>query len=242
MQKDKIEVLSTRFIDEATKAKADDANIGIDSFSFIEVQPVRSDELKNKIQSLAVQSLVVVFTSTNAVDAVAEQITSIPDWKIFCTGGRTKEFAMQVFGEHNIAGFAKGAGALAERIINTGSITNVTFFCGDQRLNELPETLASHGTETEEVIVYTTLQTPLLVEKSYDGILFFSPSAVHSFFSINTIPVDVVLFSIGHTTTATIQSYCTNLVITSDWPGTDNLLNCVTNFYNKTSEPEELIS
>ena len=235
MQKDKIDILSTRTTDEAFAAKASDANITLDSFSFIEVQAVSSNELANQLHTLATKSLIAIFTSTNAVNAVAEQIHNIPDWKIFCTSGRTKELVIQVFGEHNIISSAKNAGQLAERIISYGC-SDVTFFCGDQRLNELPETLYKNGIKTEEIIVYTTVQTPVLIEKNYDGILFFSPSAVHSFFSANTIAIDVVLFSIGHTTTATIQSYCTNPVVTSEWPGSDNLLACVTHFYNQTPE------
>lgn len=240
MQKDKIHILSTRFIDDAIATKAADANLLIRSFSFIDVQPVRVHTLANQLRSLATKTLHVVFTSTNAINAVAEHI-QMADWKIFCTGGRTKELAIQVFGEKAIAGSAKNAAQLAERIISYGCIKNVTFFCGDQRLNELPQTLTNNGIETEEIIVYTTVQTPVSIEARYDGILFFSPSSVHSFFSMNTIAIDVVLFSIGQTTTTTIQSYCTNQIVTSEWPGTDNLLNCVTQFYNKT-EAEEIIS
>lgn len=234
MQRDKIFVLSTRPSSEAFIEKASDANISIESFSFIDVQSVRSNELANQLQLLATKSLVAIFTSTNAINAVAEQLSTNPGWRIFCIGGRTKELAIQVFGENNILGSAKHAVQLAERIISYGQAKSVTFFCGDQRLNELPDMLIKNGINREELIVYTTVQTPVLIEKNYDGILFFSPSAVHSFFSANTIAIDVVLFSIGQTTTATIQSYCTNPIITSEWPGGDNLLACVTDFYNQT--------
>ena len=39
----------------------------------------------------------------------------------------------------------------------------------------------------DEVIVYKTIETPKVLTKQYDGILFFSPSAVKSFFSKNSI-------------------------------------------------------
>ena len=85
----------------------------------------------------------------------------------------------------------------------------------------------------QEIIAYHNLQTPHDVQEDYDGILFFSPTAVHSFFLMNTIRTNVVLFSIGKTTTATIQSYCSNKVITSEWPGQENLLDKVLEYYRK---------
>lgn len=235
MPLNKIQILSTRHFADGNVAKATDQNIVVDTIPFINVQPLVSDELKSDLQQLATQQIAVVFTSSNAVEAVANEVGSATRWKIFCTGGKTKECVIQYFGEENILATAKNASILAERIIASEGIVNVIFFCGDQRLNDLPEKLRSHRIVTQEVIVYTTVLTPVFIEKNYDAILFFSPSAAHSFFSMNTIPTDVVLFSIGQTTTAAIQSYCTNRVITSVWPGTESLLELVRDYYNEAS-------
>lgn len=230
----KIRLLSTRSLDENTIAKAADANIHIRSVSFIHTQPIVSEDLKNKLQQLAAQPLCAVFTSTNAVDAVAE-MGQKQTWEIFCVSGKTKEHVVQAFGEGAIVATAKNANLLAERIIASNRVKKVVFFCGDHHLNHLPQKLREHNIITDEVIVYTTVQTPEFIEDNFDGILFFSPSAVHSFFSMNTVPIDTILFSIGDTTTAAIQSYCTNKIITSDWPGVDSLLEQVTHFYNEAS-------
>ena len=238
MRQGNIHILSTRTLDEAMVSKAADANICIYSTAFIYTEPLLSDELTVQLQQLSTQSLNAVFTSANAVTAVAEQINKPANWKIWCTGGKTKEFAISAFGEESILSFSKNASGLAERIIASGQVIKATFFCGDQHLTDLPEKLKSNGILIYEVIVYTTVQTPQFIEKNYDGILFFSPSAVHSFFSMNTVATDVTLFSIGSTTTSAIKSYCTNRVITSEWPGTDTLLELVTDFYNKTSYSE----
>ncbi len=234
----KIRLLSTRLLDENTIAKTADANIHIRSISFIHTQPVVSDELQKNLGQLATQPLCAVFTSTNSVDAVAEQIQP-HNWKVFCISGKTKEHVIAAFGEHSIISSAKNAHLLAERIIASNHVKKIVFFCGDQHLNYLPEKLAEHNIVTDEVIVYTTVQTPQFIEDIYDGILFFSPSAVHSFFSMNTVPVDTIFFSIGDTTTAVIQSYCTNKIVTSDWPGADSLLEQVTHFYNEASHQVE---
>lgn len=238
MQPDKIQILSTRWLDEAAVAKTTDANICINSISFIRTEPLPSDELTAQLHKLVTQSLSVVFTSANAVTAVAEHITKPANWKVWCTGGRTKEFVISAFGEEFIAASAKNASALAERIVASEPVVRVIFFCGDQHLNDLPEKLNSNNIQTDKVIVYTTVQTPHFIEKNYNGILFFSPSAVHSFFSMNTVATNVVLFSIGHTTTTAIESYCANRIITSEWPGTETLLELVANFYNEYSQPE----
>ncbi len=239
MQSDKIHILSTRGLDESVLTRAADMNIEIDSTTFIHTKPLDSDELTAQLQELATQSLCVVFTSTNAVISVAEQINKPVNWKIFCTGGKTKEFVISAFGEEAIVATAKNASVLAERIIASERIVKVTFFCGDQRLNDLPERLNNNNIQTDEVIVYTTVQTPVFIEKNYDGILFFSPSAVHSFFSMNTVPTGITLFSIGQTTTSAIQSYCTNHIITSEWPGTESLLELAADYYNTASRQAE---
>jgi uroporphyrinogen-III synthase len=71
--------------------KAANNGISIDEVSFVETEPVISNEVKEKIQSLTSKKATVVFTSMNAVDAVTSQLLQKPDWKIYCVGGITKE-------------------------------------------------------------------------------------------------------------------------------------------------------
>ncbi|WP_158638384.1 uroporphyrinogen-III synthase [Panacibacter ginsenosidivorans] len=211
--------------------KAANKGISIDEVSFVETEAIITTDIIEKIKNIATKKATVVFTSMNAVDAVTAQLTQIPDWKIFCVGGVTKETVFNFFGEKSVEGTAKNAKMLAEKIILTGESKEVFFFCGDQRLDELPETLNANDIKVNEVIVYTTRLIPNFIVKNYDGIIFFSPSAVHSFFSDNTIATSVVLFSIGTTTTATIKTYCTNKIITSEWPGKENMIDLVLDYY-----------
>ncbi len=228
-----MQLLSTRMLDEKLVARAAANHLKIDSIAFIKTTPLQSISLAEQLQTLGRQSLTVVFTSSNAVSAVAAQITLVPDWKIFCTGGSTKENAIKYFGAATVAGSAKNATLLAEKIAGAKDVHDLVFFCGDQRLNDLPETLIRYGKRVSEVIVYATAQTPVFMEKDYAGILFFSPSAAHSFFSVNTISTEAVLFSIGQTTTQVIQSYCTNKVITSEWPGAESMIELAVKYYQK---------
>ena len=96
--------------------------------------------------------------------------------------------------------------ALADSIIKT-SIKNIVFFSGDQRRDELPEKLKKNHIEVEEIVVYKTIETPEPISKSYNAILFFSPSAVQSFFSKNTINDSTQIFAIGSTTARAAEPY-----------------------------------
>lgn len=228
MAANSIEILSTRNLNRELVQKAGLQDITIEAISFIENIPDVSTEVANEIKHFAAQKIVAVFTSIHAVEVVKSELPDIPPaWDIFCTGGATREALLEIFDESTIAGTSKNASGLAEKIIQRTDIQQVVFFCGKQRLNDLPETLQNAGIKVTEVIVYQTVGTPVTISKHYQGILFFSPSAVHSFFSTNTIPVSVVLFSIGKTTTGTIESYCSNTVVTSQWPGEANLIELV---------------
>jgi uroporphyrinogen-III synthase len=69
------------------------------------------------------------------------------------------------------------------------------------------------------------------VERVYDGIAFFSPSAVESFFSINTVPEATRLFAIGETTAASISAYCSNPVVISDSPEKEALVRRMIDYF-----------
>jgi len=228
----RVSILCTRLLDGHLLSNAGSKGIHIDPIAFIVTSPVSSPDIIQRIQSLATQEITAVFTSTNAVDAVVKQLPAKPNWTIYCMGGITKESVYNFFGKPAVIATAKNATALTEKIVENKPTTPIAFFCGDQRLDDLPETLRFHHMPVEEVVVYNTLETPQQIEKNYQGIIFFSPSAVHSFFSINTIPTSVVLFSIGKTTTATIQTYCSNKVITSEWPGKEQMIELVVHHYS----------
>ncbi len=229
----KYQILCTRPLEQLLIVKASEKGMHIDIVPFIRTENIVTPEIVSQIQSYQSQKINVVFTSMNAVDAVVEQLSEKPDWTIFSIGGATKEVAINFFGERSIAATAKNATALTEKIIAKNNVESVVFFCGDQRLNELPETLIANNIAVQEVVVYSTIETPQHIEKNYSGIVFFSPSAVHSFFSENTLLTNTVLFSIGKTTTATIQSYCSNKIITSEWPGKQQMIERVIDYFEK---------
>ena len=233
MQQNKISILSTRPIDESLIEEAKQLNIDIDVLSFIETEPIRSIETQQEIENALLKSSAVVFTSMNAVKAVAnELLDQQPDWRIYSIGNTTKQLVKKYFGEEAIAGTADSATELAELIVEKDNSDEVFFFCGDQRRNELPEILRSNDIEVNEIVVYQTIAVPLKVEKKYHGILFFSPSAVESFFSNNKMAEQTILFAIGNTTALALKKYSKNKIIISDEPGKENLVRKMMEYFS----------
>lgn len=232
MQQNNKRILCTRPIEQSLITKAAEKNADITVLPFIEIRKIQTQAFKDQLELLALRKIDVVFTSINAVESVAMNLTIKPSlWRISCIGGVTKEAVVKHFGEESLGARARNATALARKIVDAGVAKEVYFFCGDQRLDDLPETLRVNNIPVQEVVAYQTLQTPHEVEEDYNGIMFFSPTAVHSFFLMNTVRTEVIMFSIGKTTSATIQSYCTNRVVTSEWPGQENLVDKVLEYF-----------
>ncbi len=225
-------ILSTRPVGEAVRVKALSHDITIDEVSFIKTEEtIRHNSTEKKIKELASQNIPVVFTSMNAVEAVGKLISEKTNWKIFCIGNTTKKLVKEIFGEKNIAGTADNASSLADSIIESSS-KNIVFFSGDQRRDELPEKLKKNNMDIEEIVVYKTIETPELLTKFYDAILFFSPSAVKSFFSKNTISDSTQIFAIGSTTANAAKSLRNNPIIIAEKPGKENLVNLAIKHYS----------
>ncbi len=227
----KIKILSTREINRELLQKATLKHIDVEICTFIKIIPRISRETTTLVQSLSTQKATVIFTSVNTVKAVTPLLTVAPPWTIFCIGGATKDAVMQRFDHSAVIATAKSASLLSEKIMAQGSIKEVIFFCGNRRMDHLPKALGASGIKVREIVMYQTEYTPVNIQKEYQGILFFSPSAVHSFFSVNTIPEHTVLFSIGESTTAAIASCCSNTVITSQWPGQQEMLDMVAAYF-----------
>ncbi|HEX7847716.1 MAG TPA: uroporphyrinogen-III synthase [Chitinophagaceae bacterium] len=220
----KVSILSTRPLNDSLLEEAAGSSIGIDMLSFIETEAIHSIEVQQEIENAILQSSAVVFTSMNAVEVVAAELDGQhPDWRIYSIGNSTRHLVIKHFGEDIIAGTADSAAELAELIVEEGADDEVIFFCGNQRRDELPAILKKNDIVVNEIVVYETTAVPHKLNKQYHGILFFSPSAVDSFFSNNKLTGETILFAIGATTANTIKKYTNNKVIIGDEPGKENL-------------------
>jgi len=232
MAQNNITILSTRPLAASVIEDAAARGVVVEVQSFIETEAIQSVEVQQEIEQVLLQSAAVVFTSMNAVEAVAAYAgEEIPDWTIYCMGQTTQQLVKKYFGEESIAGTGDNATDLAELVAEEAYTDEVIFFCGDQRRDELPQILRSNALEVTEIVVYHTIATPHTINKQYNGILFFSPSAVDSFFSVNKTAAFTTLFAIGSTTAAAIKKHSAATIITADKPGKDSLVDKAINYF-----------
>jgi uroporphyrinogen-III synthase len=232
MQQDSVHILITRPIDESWIDLAKESGLNLDVVSFIETEIIQTVELQQEIEQVLLQSASVAFTSPNAVEAVGTQLDGLdPQWEIFCIGNKTKELVEHYFGQHHIAGFANDAAELAQVILDSINDKKIIFFCGDQRRPELPAILEERNIDVEEIVVYQTIAVPKKLKKEYQGIIFFSPSAVESFFKMNKAGEKTIFFAIGNTTAAAIKRFSKNKILISDQPGKNNLLEMAIEYF-----------
>ena len=226
MSENSISILSTRPIDKSLIEKAALHNIKLEVIAFIDIKKELSDETLERIKQLTAEQATVVFTSMNSVeifiDILSDKLT-IPDWKIYCMGGTTFTLIKKFWPYESIAGTAKDSAELAQKIV-AGNIREVHFFCGNKRREELPLLMQNEGISVNELVIYETIEIPVQITKSYNGILFFSPSAVHSFFGNNEVDPSTILFAIGNTTAKTIRQFCSNEIVISDFPAKEQLV------------------
>jgi len=232
MQQNKITILSTGALPGYLIDEVKENDIIIDVVPFISTEPIQTIEVQQEIEQALLQSTTVVFTSRNAVEAVAAELEGQePEWTIYCVGEKTKELIDEYFGDDKVYGVADNAAELAELIIEEDSTDEVIFFCGDQRRDELPELLRAHDIEVNEIIVYQTIALPQKLEKQYEGILVFSPSAADSFFRVNKADKKSVFFAIGATTSNAIKKFSDNKIIVSKLPDKEQMIKEVVNYF-----------
>jgi uroporphyrinogen-III synthase len=226
-------ILITAETDDSLLQQITSKDIPIDVIPFIRTEIIQTQQLQIQIEDVLQLKTAVVFTSINAVEAVSKYLhSSRPNWNIYSTGNTTKKSIEKIFGNKSITATADDATTLAKKIIaNKEAINEVYFFCGDKKRNELPDLLREHNIILNEIEVYTTTILAHKINKDYDAVLFFSPSAVEGFFQNNTISEQTVLFAIGNTTANEIEKFSNNEVVISDKPGKKELIEKMISFF-----------
>lgn len=226
-----IKILSTKLLPKDILFRAKNEGIAIDEIEFISIKMTTDDAIVEKIKQYSQKKITAVFTSANAVSSVFAHTEIKPDWDIFCISGKTKSTLLKYVGEEDILCTATDGNTLADNILEDMSVNSVVFFCGNKRLNAIPDKLSLHGVRVEELIVYKTISAPKKLEDAYDGILFFSPSAVKSFFSVNKIAPETVLFSVGKTTEKAIIPFSNNKRIAAPFPSAESMEKEIKNYF-----------
>lgn len=218
----KRKVLSTKKLEPSLVLQAKENGIDIIEQEAIKTNPVLSKEKWREIfRLIQSEKQFVIFTSSNAVLALKKYLHEYVNpfdinWKIFSLSGKTKDILegnIKAFG--TIVDTADNSKALAEKIVSA-KIDEAIFFCGNKRREELPGILKDAGINLHEVVVYETVETPVVATGDFDAVLFFSPSAVQSFFSVNQLKENTVCFAVGQTTASNISGFTDNRIIVSE--------------------------
>ena len=168
-------------------------NLNVDSSDFIKISLNRLTPhmLKAHMEN-------VVITSKNAVESIISNISSdhLQFKNIYCVGRRTKRLVEQKIGKVKHA--EKNAKKLAEYLVDFIEGTNVTYFCSDLRLDDLPRILTENHIEVNEIEAYKTKYDAQKMDDTIEGVMFYSPSTVLSYILKNE--PNPIAFCIGETT------------------------------------------
>ena len=218
-----INILSTKKLLPIQKQELLDANFTVIEEDFIETT-IKNFELSKVNDNL-------IFTSQNAVQSILQhpKCEDLKSKDVFSIGMKTKDLLTE--NGFNVVAYTGYAADLAEIISLIYSEETFTFFSGNLRRDVLPNTLQENGITFNEIEVYETKITSKKITKKLDGILFFSPSAVESYFKLNTIK-DETCFCIGETTAEALENKKVKTIVIADKPSVENVIAEVVEYYN----------
>ena len=168
-----------------------DIHVAGEDFIQISTNRISQNLLKSEIEN-------VIISSKNAVESllINSEAESLKFKNIYCVGRKTKRLIERRIGKvHHSENDAK---KLGEYLVQNMKVREATFFCSDQRLDDLPDILAKNDIKLNEIEAYQTKFAPVKVGDTTESILFFSPSAIKSYLLENK--GDKIAFCIGETT------------------------------------------
>lgn len=198
-------------------------------FSVVEADFIRTTTLPFELNNVADN---LIITSQKAVKALADhpEVQDVRRKPVFCVGFKTADLLDE--NGFTVQEIADNAQELAAVIVSDYVKEAFTFFSGNIRRNELPMALFESDVELNEIEVYETEPTPQKVG-TFDGILFFSPSGVQSYLSVNQI-TNETCFCIGNTTATALKNTTNNIVIANQ-PSVENTIIQTINHYKKSA-------
>ena len=185
-------VFSTKKLTQAQTMKFK-GGLYVESEDFIKTSPNR---IPKAVLTATMKN--VIITSKNAVDALLTNVgaNELHFVDIYCVGRKTKRMVEERIGK--VKHYEKSAKQLATYLVEYIEGTEVTYFCSNLRMDDLPAILSENNIRVNEVEAYRTKSTPKEVDQSVEGILFFSPSSVESYLERNT--ADKTAYCIGEST------------------------------------------
>lgn len=217
-----INIVSTKKLQSIQRQLLSDAGISLLEEDFIETK-IKNFELSKVNENL-------IFTSQNAVQSILQhpKCDELKGKSVFSVGMKTKELLTE--NGFDVVAYTGYASDLAEIISLIYSSESFTFFSGNLRRDVLPNTLKENGITFNEIEVYETIITSKKMTSKQDGILFFSPSGVESYFKLNSIK-DETCFCIGETTAEALENKKVKNIIIAEKPSVESVITQVIEYY-----------
>lgn len=187
----------------------------------ISLNRLTKSSIRNEIQN-------VIITSKNAVESLLTNF-SAPELQfknIYCVGRRTKRLVEKRIGK--VTHTEPSAKKLAEYLVEFIDGTEVTYFCSDLRLDDLPNILTENNITVNEIEAYQTKFDADKIEDKLDGVMFYSPSTVESFLKQNK--ANGIAFCIGETTAKVAKQYFEDVRI-AKVPTVESVIELVNEYY-----------
>jgi uroporphyrinogen-III synthase len=152
----------------------------------------------------------LIFTSKNGVRAFLKLLGNKfseggkQQCECYCVGNKTAGLLRK--NGFRVKVSKPGSLELARYIIDHDDRQTYLYCCGNLRRKELPNLLREHTVQLKELVVYETILNPVRVDGTFDAVLFFSPTAVVSFFNKNALG-GATAWCIGPTTASEVKKY-----------------------------------
>jgi len=224
-------VACTRTLQPTVLRDALERRIQIHHHAFVVPQPAIGDEVELP-EALAERSL--VFTSIHAVNATTHstRFKELAGNKVscYCINGRTADAARQA--RYDVIGVAPNALELASKLVQHKESRPIHFTTANNRM-ELHDTLLANDIQLERFNCYTVTADPITMP-DHEAILFFSPSQVDAFLTVNELRADIPVFCIGTTTAAHCMHLGYTKVRHAPEPKESTLIQALFQHYEKT--------
>ena len=222
-------ILSTKSLSLPQKSLLLNSGIG-----FVEYDAISIEHQDFRLPKIDFDYL--IFTSQNAVKAYLKHRNKLNanDRKnhvkeVFCVGEKTRSLLEE--NSLKVMEVGKNALELSKKIAKSYKNCSFLWITGDKALPTLPQELTKNNIRYNQVFGYHTLLNPREFNREFDGVLFFSPSGVESYFQVNT--TEVVAFCIGETTAEAAKRFTKNIIVANK-PTVENTIVQAVKHLNQT--------
>lgn len=172
----------------------------------------------------------IIITSSITVDNLIKlyNIHDLKNKNYYLVGKKSEKKLKNI--TQNIKLVTENSQQLAEYLITIPQKT-FTYFGSNIKLPIIEKILYTNGKIVKNINIYNTILNPIKINKFYNAIIFMSPSAVKSFFTLNkTISLKTYIFALGETTAKSFYMYSKSFnhsVIIPKKTNLNSLINCI---------------